>query len=414
MNRVGMGDNFVLKVLLLLFFSLKSPFVFVHTPTTIRLFVWLALFSVLFLKSINIKGAFGLILPILAIPILDFFLNINTYNTTESILKWVLSPIQMMTYLFLSLYIISLKHISLAKYVLVVYGMVILINGLTSGIASYVVPGIMRINVGDIIEDDQAMMNLKMNLNVIDYDGVYELVVLLPLLIMLYKWRNLFKNRGRAAFVSIFLIVFVLWVITMSKFTIALIVSVVLLALVLIRKKSSPKLIRKRLCASIICGCILVFIAPTVLNMVSGVIKDESVSSRIEGLALQMGGKSEVIEEGTDNYARQQAYMMSIDSIIKYPLIGGWKEEVSGGHSFILDTVAKYGLIGLLLIIIYYSTIFRRFILCYKQYPWIHYYYFGFATIVILCFVNPGSFYPQLLFAYPISALIFSQKTTIA
>lgn len=49
--------------------------------------------------------------------------------------------------------------------------------------------------------------------------------------------------------------------------------------------------------------------------------------------------------------ARKDAYMDSLWAIVKYPVIGGLWKASGGGHSAILDALAKYGILGLIIFI---------------------------------------------------------------
>ena len=90
--------------------------------------------------------------------------------------------------------------------------------------------------------------------------------------------------------------------------------------------------------------------------------------------------------------------------------IGGWSERGGGGHSFIFDHIAVYGVIGIVLLFVFYRAILRLFYYPYQDKPWSYYYLYGLLGVTFFYIFNPSAFYPQLLFAYPLSAYLINYK----
>jgi hypothetical protein len=108
--------------------------------------------------------------------------------------------------------------------------------------------------------------------------------------------------------------------------------------------------------------------------------------------------------------AREEKYRKSISSFINNP-VGNWNFASSGGHSYIFDTLAKYGILGLLLLIISFKIIYANYVK-----PLQSSYVYGYAIISFLIFIflatlNPKVFTNFMLFVLPLYAFLLPQKS---
>ena len=122
------------------------------------------------------------------------------------------------------------------------------------------------------------------------------------------------------------------------------------------------------------------------------------MAERLEALA---GGKKG-LEESEDN--RLELYMMSIYWFFDHILLGSFITRYSemGGHSFILDTLANYGLLGGFLLYLMYRNIYSTFYAKYKNCVGYGYILWTFIQTLILSTVNTTMWLEVLALFVPI------------
>lgn len=113
------------------------------------------------------------------------------------------------------------------------------------------------------------------------------------------------------------------------------------------------------------------------------------------------------VENTSDVGLREDALMASFNGFLHSPILGNWyKSEGIGGHSYIMDFMSLYGIIGLILIIKSYKVIFRHFYLQYKETPYYIYALMSFVTAIILSIVNTGNHWFELTLLVPLTLKI--------
>ena len=138
---------------------------------------------------------------------------------------------------------------------------------------------------------------------------------------------------------------------------------------------------------------------------------DEKVASRIEDIVNILQGNS---VQGNAGEARLDAYNESIEAILNNNLILGSRiggEYKDGGHSFILDTFARWGIVGFVFILL----------LIYSFFSWyrkithdsiVKYYallFFGMALVLMI--LNPTFWNFELGLIAPLMLGMLSDKT---
>ena len=111
--------------------------------------------------------------------------------------------------------------------------------------------------------------------------------------------------------------------------------------------------------------------------------------------------------EGFDD-DRSALYMLSIESFLKNPLFGSLPSgnALTGGHSFILDNLARFGLVGGGLMIFMYRGIWRVFFRPLKGQPGYCLVFWAFVQPILLSSINTGMWlenlclYPPILLCY--------------
>ena len=137
-----------------------------------------------------------------------------------------------------------------------------------------------------------------------------------------------------------------------------------------------------------------------VLEYMSTMVESKEIAVRFSDMASSISGQ--VTSEVSDVDARQDAYTRSINAIISNPL-GIWlTSSRTGGHTFILDYIAKFGPIGLILIIYMLRIVYKAFLKPYsgKQiYPFLVLEYILFIATATM---NPHLYIDYMAFVIPL------------
>ncbi|MDX9694751.1 MAG: hypothetical protein RBT49_03075 [Bacteroidales bacterium] len=96
---------------------------------------------------------------------------------------------------------------------------------------------------------------------------------------------------------------------------------------------------------------------------------------------------------------RGSLYLNSWESFLSEPLFGSSKFNSAGGHAFLLDFLAWFGLIGTLPIVIFFSLHLKRIIQILKDDQKI-YFFLALIPFIILSFTKATPFYEQILFVF--------------
>lgn len=118
---------------------------------------------------------------------------------------------------------------------------------------------------------------------------------------------------------------------------------------------------------------------------------------------LYMADSLSGIENTSDVGSREDVLMASLKGFLYSPIFGNWFIGGGiGGHSYILDFLSLYGLIGVVLLWKSYKTIFRTFIAPYKNRSYYSYAVMSFITALILSTVNTGNHWLELTLLVPL------------
>ena len=155
------------------------------------------------------------------------------------------------------------------------------------------------------------------------------------------------------------------------------------------------------------------------LGLVLGVVFSGALAALMSDIGNMIGnpemaqkmsaifGGEEALNSLDDN--RAELYMKSLQTFLRNPLLGCYftGEGRPGGHSFVLDTLARFGLLGGTLLFLMYRAIYRAF---YK--PFVSQQGFGFAVWlflqpIVLSVLNTGMWLENLCLFSPIVLCVF-------
>ncbi len=227
--------------------------------------------------------------------------------------------------------------------------------------------------------------------NIGGYNFVYMLVLLHPLVILACKKG---KIKGWiAAIVSVCVILLSVY----AEYTTALLLTLLSCVLYFFKKKLSSK----KIVLFAIFGIIAIFILSELLSnfllILANNVGSETIANRLRILAGQGDG-------GMNDYKRFELYQRSLMVFLKNPIFGSFFNDGAGagGHSFILDFMARYGLFGVLILVYMYKTIYELFIKPYKKQDSYGYIVWMFIQTLLLSTINTGMWLYVLAFFIPV------------
>ena len=201
----------------------------------------------------------------------------------------------------------------------------------------------------DSASDPTTMKYAWLNLG--GYSFVYSAVLFYPFVILGFKMKKL-----NIVFVVIFVVLaFALAVYT--EYTFALMLLMISSLLFFVRRTMSVKRFIILMLAAVAAAVLLRYLIAELLTYIGNMIGNATMTEKMTAIFL---GREAV--ENLDD-PRDALYMLSIKTFLKNPLFGVYPDVYRnvGGHSFILDNLAQYGLVGGILTFFMYRGIYRIF-----------------------------------------------------
>lgn len=242
--------------------------------------------------------------------------------------------------------------------------------------------------VSDANEEKNVLYNF---MNIGGYGFVYSFALIYPAVIYGFK-----RKKINVVFLIVFIVLDLLLVLG-AGYTIALLLFIISTVFVFLRRDITVKEIIAILIIAVLAIIVVFPLLARGLKALADVIDNDNISERLKDIA---GGK-EGLEASEDN--RLELYLMSINSFFSQPIFGGMFEGVSlSGHSYILDTVAQYGLFGIIALIFIYRAIYKKFFAPYKNRQGYGFVFWTFLQIIILSTINTGMWIMELTLFIPI------------
>ena len=229
-------------------------------------------------------------------------------------------------------------------------------------------------------------------MNIGGYNFVYYMILLYPVIILAYKSHKI------KIIPTVTITVIILLTVVYSEYTTALLLFILSSALFFFRRNLS---LRGIVIISIF-SVLLLFVFTSVivdfLHWLRNAIGSEVIATRLDALA----GGTIGLEQSEDK--RLELYLTSIERFMNHPLFGTSIYSIisDGGHSFILDSLARYGILGGAILFFMYKKIYMRFFIPFKDKPGFGYVVWTFIQAIILSLVNTGMFLEVLCLFCPI------------
>lgn len=243
------------------------------------------------------------------------------------------------------------------------------------------------------IADSQDTFNITYSWqNIGGYEFVYTVVLIYPLVVYAFKQKKISLFR----FVVVAVAVLALSILT--EYTTALLLIIVSSFLIFMPSNMSTKKLITVLVVGLVGVLLLRNLAAKLLIMLADNLSSPFLSGRLKDLA---GGTS-ALELSEDN--RIWLYRYSFNTFLSHPLFGtmfGGSGRI-GGHSFILDGLAQYGIIGGFTIVFMYRKIYSNFIKPFANQPGYGFVIWTFVQSVFLSTVNTGLWQAVLALYIPL------------
>ena len=312
------------------------------------------------------------------------------FTKTDSILLWGYQSLIFLLPVVLGYYYMYYKDEGMRLFsVILIVSLVITVITTIIGLIRF--PYAARILATTASSDDAEAIEYWWN-NIGGYDFVYTCVLLYPILILSYKLGKINRIVFFIAFIAL------VTVVILSEYAAALLLVIVSSVLFFAGKRLSPKQLFI-LGASLFLAMFLFWgLFEKLLLWLANVLNSDTLSERLTALAGGMTG----LENSESK--RIDLYRMSLESFIKSPIFGNLfgKGYENGGHSFILDSLANYGLLGGAVLLFSYRSIYRRFFKPFNENIGYGYVLWAFVQMIILSVVNTDMWLTVSAFFIPI------------
>ena len=375
------------------------PVLGMHFPYYLYMLLVLLLFLLLIPKislSTFLKLSIVFIFPIIN-SITSFLLELDLYRFVLDIY----GLIQIMIYALLGVIIVQTNDVKSAKVIVRVFIILSIITSITTYIGCQIYPGASRALAVTNVED-MEYYEIYTRMNIGGFSFIYSIIFLVPLLIVLMKNYSYFPNSKFLFLISLCCVMIIGLAVFSSEYTMAVLLYSLSLSLIFFARKLS---LRKLLILIFMSMSIFLLFKPVFGEILVGLsenVTSENISSRLFDIGISVQGE-EIINNNSDVNIRMEKYMKSFNSFIANPF-GTWffRPTEAGGHSFILDNMARFGIFAIFLFVIMLRQIYRLYLLRYKTKSYYGYGLIIFFMFIVLSAVNPGLFYIQLTFITPL------------
>ena len=324
------------------------------------------------------------------VMIIPFLLwKVLLYLTTKpSLIDWAYQIVVDFTPIIVGLYIVRRLDIKSAKFFSVIIILAVVITSLTTYMGLIEDPSAARYlaTVSDPNESKFVRYNM---MNIGGYEFIYTTVLLYPVWIFAFK-RGKIKKVYMAA-----IVIAELLLIIQSGYTTAFLLFLITSSFLFFSREFNEKYLILVGIIAIVLFFLLFDLLSQGLSALANVIENQEISSRLKDLSSGREG----LEQSED--PRLKLYLTSLNTFINKPLLGSLGGGI-GGHSFVFDTLATYGLLGAVIFIVLYTIIYKRFYLPYKNAKGYGFIVWMFVQTIILSTVNTGMWLYVLCLFIPV------------
>ena len=341
--------NGIFAFLYLFYLVWRTPFVGFYTNTYLAMLVLMGFCALLlFVKNRWTIQSFVFLFLIIVVTILDFISNIvDGKGFIMSIWEMFLAVFPIIA----GCCIVNNRMNFVARKFVFVSIIVYVITAITTFIGVLRFPGASRLLAAD------PLAHLKFYpLNIGGFDFIYSLVLLHPLAV--YLLRKLKRTHYAIPFSII-----ALGCIIVCEYTMAVILYIISLLAYLLPIDMNPVAAKRRMRNIVIASVILIVFVPLIFSFLSKIEFLGSVGEKLFDISSLLQG--ETVQEESGVAIRQNIYLKSWNAFLERPIIGSklYGTPTVGGHSYILDTLGNWGVMGLVVVLL----LFNRLRIFYKK-----------------------------------------------
>lgn len=390
MNQARNRISFVFIFAVIFFLIHKIvPIIGYNTPAIVNIAVLGFLYAYILLN-----GGFKMILNSGVLLMFGVFLLSLLYGKYSNLPLYLYSILQIVIYPLITMFVLKKGNVRSFQYIIGFVWIAYIITAITTIIGCHYFPEAPREIAAALSTEDPVKYHMYMNMNIGSLAFIYTLVLMLPILVYTIR----FSIINRIISISC-LLLFIVTVYTSQYATALLFLFIGILPFVLHKKFKATTILLLGACAVIV----FLFSKDTLAGLftyLSSAFQSEILSDRFQSLAdLIQGG---VNRTDGDIAARQDFYKASFDAFLQSPLWGTGK-SVGGGHSYVLDVLANYGLIGLGAVILMYRKIYTLFYSTWKRTDSYGYIYLIFIMSICLAILNPKELFIVHTIIVPLS-----------
>ncbi len=351
-----------------------------YTPAVVYLLLTVIIFVLLEFSSVhNIVYYAAFIIPFIAVEVMRLFELL--LHSQADIPIYLYGIVQTLVLPMCVLYLLNTNNRKAMKAFLIMIGVMFIITMITTCIGVLNHPLAARVLATSISTTDPYYVEL-MKENVGGFTTVYQAVLMFPLLICL------FKNRILKLLPMLLLTVLVVYMVIKTEYTMALLFLAFSFILFLFPQK---KLNSKNIILLMIFVVVGVFVMRPVIadicRSLSKVIDSYAVSQRFIYMADELNG----VETETITGDRLMKYEISMKAFARDPLFGNFmkiKGGYAGGHSYFLDNMAAFGIIGIGCMGMFFRQIYVKFYKPFREQKYYGYMIYVFITAILFSVFN--------------------------
>lgn len=392
-NRLGLFE--VLALLYIMHDRL--PVVGYYMPSVIYLGVFGLLF-VLALPAFYRKGTY-IMLGFFAVSLLSFIVKLKNITTAT---LYLYGELQIFLNGLIALVVVAKNNQKKSRMMFWLIICMNVITCVTTIVGNDQYPMASRLLATDTIEEYLRRLYAKKNIG--SFSLAYGLVLLTPLVI------HLTKSKKINVIIGIGLLVLIGATLMAMEYGMAVILYAASLSLLLI-----PKLTTKKIIVLLVIVLLFVFlfggVLANVFEQISLSVDSETLAERFMAVADVLRGEDKTSSVSAQN--RTEFYNMSLRVFAETSLLGRWGRKnvsVAGGHSFVLDAMGDFGLLGIVALIVVFVTMYQVALKPYKKQKIYPYLLWTYLIAVVLMTLNPKSYAFVFLLVIPLFGHAFSDE----
>ena len=391
MNTIKKGQcESEIIILFLVFFLHKYPAIEIRFPVFLYWGVTVVLFVLLLMNRKHDKLKSSIIFSIFGLSFMSYALLVS--RTPILLGTYLLKALELFIYLMMGRFLILSKKTKLVSFTLLYVFVYYVVTAITTNIGCQLYPLASR-DLANGAQGDSTLVAVYKQLNIGGFDYIYSVVLTVPLIVGYIR----IKHNLHSSLIGFASLIIIALAIIVSQYTTALMIY--LLGIVSFFFKKESKSYLKPLLSV---GVLFVIVTP-LLNALSSYIEGDVLSARVNDIFdFLMGNQNSITQiDGMDS--RVEKWIKSMDFIISYPIVGAWFAARVGGHSFVLDNVAIFGILGIVLLVYMYKNVKTYLVVKYSGQISFIYLRYVLLLSIIIAILNPVSNIEFLVFELPLA-----------